>query len=116
GAHRRRALRLRRLGRAQAGLGKREGQRKREREGQVMRWLLLAALLCSRKTEKVAPSLPPAESVGAKDLAFWKWFGADADEVAKVKDGHEPIADQLAAELHKIEDGLVFELGLGKSG
>jgi hypothetical protein len=81
-----------------------------------MRWLFFAALLSSCKTERVAPSLPPTEAVEVRDLAFWRWFSAHAAEVATVKDGREPISDQLAAELHKIEDGLVFELGLGKSG
>ena len=46
------------------------------------------------------------------DGAFWRWFSAHAREVATVKRADEPIADQLAAELHKIDPRLTFELGV----
>jgi hypothetical protein len=81
----------------------------------MMRWLLLMALI-SCKTERVAPSLPPTETVGAADLTFWKWFGAHAAQVATIKDGSEPIMNELGDELHKIDADLAFELGVGKSG
>jgi hypothetical protein len=56
-------------------------------------------------------SPPPAAVTG--DAAFWKWFDAHKDEVAKIKRADEPIADQLAAELHKISPDLTFEMGIG---
>jgi hypothetical protein len=37
------------------------------------------------------------------DAAFWRWFVAHKDEVATVRRADEPIADQLAAQLHRID-------------
>jgi hypothetical protein len=47
------------------------------------------------------------------DALFWKWFAAHAEEVGKIKRADEPIADQLAGELHKVSPELTFEMGIG---
>lgn len=46
------------------------------------------------------------------NAAFWDWFRAHAAEVATVQRGDEKIADRLAAELHKIDARLTFEVGV----
>jgi hypothetical protein len=53
------------------------------------------------------------EASAARDAAFWTWFKAHRLEVAKVKSADEPIANELAAELHKIDPRLIPELGIG---
>ncbi len=71
-----------------------------------MRALIVSLLLVGCKT---TPPPPPAPSLEA---GFWKWFAAHAAEVGKIERGDEPIADQLAAELHKVNDKLTFEMGI----
>ena len=84
--------------------------------------LLLSIAGCHQNANPApAASAAPAATATASstaaaseaDAAFWRWFAAHADEVAKIKTGHEPIADELSGALHKVRDGLTFELGVG---
>ena len=59
-----------------------------------------------------APIAGSSDASSSSDAAFWQWFAANKDEVAKVKRADEPMADQLAAHLHAIDGGLTFELGV----
>ncbi len=43
---------------------------------------------------------------------FWKWFGDNANSIASVKNGTEPILQKVARELRKVHPGLDFEIGL----
>jgi hypothetical protein len=54
----------------------------------------------------------PVASPG-DEAAFWRWFKDHRVEVGKVKRADEPIAKQLASELHKVDPRLIFELGIG---
>jgi hypothetical protein len=49
----------------------------------------------------------------AAEATFWQWFRTHADKVATIRRADEPIADELAAELHKVDPGLTFEVGFG---
>ena len=62
----------------------------------------------------VAAIVLGATQVRARDAnaAFWDWFRAHAAEVATIARGDEKIADRLAAELHKIDSRLTFEVGV----
>jgi hypothetical protein len=55
-------------------------------------------------------------AANAADVAFWRWFAAHQGEVAKVQKADEPVANQLAAELHKVDPRLTFELGVDPKG
>jgi hypothetical protein len=46
-----------------------------------------------------------------KSAAFWAWFAANSESLAKVKTGKEPICAALMAELTKVEKGLTWEFG-----
>lgn len=89
----------------------------------MMRWVLVAALALTacKKDPEVAPPSPKqpgatpfvAERV-EKDAAFWKWVAANVEGLKAVKSGHEPVTEQLAAQLEMVAPGLVFELGVGR--
>lgn len=86
-----------------------------------MRVLLLAllALAGCKKAADVPPPVapvvaPPRAASPAGDAAFWAWVAAHVDELKAVKNGREPVTEQLTAALEKIEPGLVFELGVGR--
>jgi hypothetical protein len=49
----------------------------------------------------------------AAEATFWQWFRTHADKVATIRSAKEPIADELATELHKVDPGLTFEVGFG---
>ena len=44
---------------------------------------------------------------------FWKWFEDNADTLAAVRSGGDPILQKLNRELRKVHSGLGFEMGLG---
>jgi len=76
--------------------------------------VLLAISSCSKSREThptggtaPAPSLPV-------ETTFWQWFVAHKDQVATIKRADEPIANQLAEELHRINTNLTFEMSVGE--
>lgn len=58
-----------------------------------------------------APKVPEASP--DRDAAFWTWFKDHRLEIAKIKKADEPIANEIASELHKVDPRLIFELGIG---
>jgi hypothetical protein len=44
---------------------------------------------------------------------FWKWFEDNADSLAAVKSGNDPILQKLNHELSRVHPNLCFEMGLG---
>lgn len=81
--------------------------------------LLLGACSKRRETaarEDAAAASPSSSSITAlptaADAAFWQWFVSKKDVVATVKRADEPIANELAAQLHKVDKDLTFELGI----
>jgi hypothetical protein len=46
-----------------------------------------------------------------KIAAFWAWFVANSEDLAKILTGREPICATLKAELTKVEKGLTWEFG-----
>ncbi len=86
-----------------------------------MRWFLVLATVASltacKKDPPPAPvpvAVKPVLSEAERARAFWAWVASHVDALKAVKTGHEPVTAQLAAELEKVEPGLVFELGLGR--
>jgi hypothetical protein len=79
--------------------------------------LLLAGIVTACQPEMAPPAAPTADLDGATstEAAFWSWFDAHQAEVAKVERADEPIADDLARELHKVDRELTFELGVNAS-
>lgn len=67
----------------------------------------LALVLCLSLPALAAPATP-----ATPEDAFWAWFISHQEQVAKIKTAGEPIADQLAAELHKLGPQLTFEVGV----
>lgn len=43
---------------------------------------------------------------------FWKWFEGNADSLAAVRSGNDPILQKLSRELRKVHPNLDFEMGL----
>jgi hypothetical protein len=76
--------------------------------------LLLSVVLLAGCHPKDTSPTTRGDGVGASspEAAFWTWFAAHQAEVAKVQHADEPIAEDLARELHKVDDDLVFELGV----
>jgi hypothetical protein len=70
---------------------------------------LLASVAAYQKRPGATPPVAPASTIGSSDAAFWRWFVAHKDEVATVRRADEPIADELAAQLHRIDPQLTFE-------
>jgi len=83
--------------------------------------LCVVACACSRTSAPANVGAPsstsnaPSASVAATtpEAAFWRWFVAHQGDVAKIEKGDEPIADELADELKKVDPGLTFEIGVG---
>src|SRR3990172_2505765 len=44
---------------------------------------------------------------------FWQWFEENADSLAAIKSGKDPIIQKLGRELRKVHSHLNFEMGLG---
>jgi hypothetical protein len=44
---------------------------------------------------------------------FWKWFEVNADSLAAVRSGDDPILQKVSRELRKVHPHLDFEMGLG---
>ena len=44
---------------------------------------------------------------------FWKWFVDNANSLAAVRNGNDPILQKLDRELRKVHPNLNFEMGLG---
>ena len=86
-----------------------------------MRQFLCAVLVlagCKKPPEPVvtAPMTPArVEPVGIydRDAMFWSWVLTHVGELKGVKTGNEPVLQELALELQKVDPGLVFELGAG---
>jgi hypothetical protein len=98
-----------------------------------MRWIVIAALLAGacKKEEPAKPAAAPVAPTPAgdkpppdnapkvpepsadRDAAFWTWFKDHRLEIAKIKRADEPIANQIASEMHKVDPRLIFELGIG---
>ena len=82
-----------------------------------MRWLVivlcvaLAACSKDRAGSSASPAPSTANAPATPETAFWKWFGAHATEIGMIASGKEPIAAELAGELHKIDAGLTFAIG-----
>jgi hypothetical protein len=78
--------------------------------------VLIATLTACSKPKETGSAASSAASASAAnaaaDAAFWKWFVAHKDEVAAVKRADEPIADELAAQLRKIDKDVTFELAV----
>jgi hypothetical protein len=64
--------------------------------------------LCACKTAGTGE--PPYDDA-AKRAAFWKWFAQHAKQVDEIRTAKESIADELAAQLHRVDPALTFELG-----
>lgn len=65
----------------------------------------------------LSPSLRAQDDpADGKAAAFWTWFAAHSEELAKVVNGREPVCRTLAAELTKVEKGLTWEFGPTKDG
>jgi len=101
----------------------------------MMRWVLIAALLLGACKKDEPAAKPPEAPVAAptpagdkpppdnvpkvpeaspdRDAAFWTWFKDHRLEIAKLKRADEPVANQIATELHKVDPRLIFELGIG---
>jgi hypothetical protein len=47
---------------------------------------------------------------------FWKWFEDNANTLAAVRSGEDPILNKLTLELRKVHPGLGFEMGFGNDG
>jgi len=45
---------------------------------------------------------------------FWEWFQANSDQLAAVKNGEDPILQELSHELQRVHPKLTFEMGLGE--
>lgn len=79
-----------------------------------MRILMIAVLLVGGCQKREVPAAAPAPAqVADADPAFWRWFMAHKENVAAVRRGDDPAANELAAELHKVDPKLTFELGVG---
>ncbi|HVK77351.1 MAG TPA: hypothetical protein VM734_28790 [Kofleriaceae bacterium] len=75
-----------------------------------------APLAEAREASPAAPRVhgeAPAPAPTAKDRRFWAWVATHLDELRTITRGDEPIADELAAQLVAVEEGLTFELGVG---
>jgi hypothetical protein len=53
-------------------------------------------------------SLLVSVSPAAPEASFWQWFAANAAHVATIRHGDEPIADELAAQLKKVDPDLTY--------
>lgn len=71
--------------------------------------LALALIACNGSSGPSA--VEPAEGASTADAGFWRWFRAHAGEAATIKQGSEPIMAKLAAELRRVDERLVFEVG-----
>jgi hypothetical protein len=61
-----------------------------------------------------APERPKVpEPSPDRDAAFWTWFKDHRVQIAALKRADEPVANQIATELHKVDPRLIFELGIG---
>ena len=86
-------------------------------------WFVAAGLVlvgCKKEPVAVAPKVevpPPAPAEAkadpARDAAFWAWVSAHLDALKRAT-SDSPIIEQLDAELAKVDEGLTFELGIGK--
>jgi hypothetical protein len=47
---------------------------------------------------------------------FWKWFEDNANSLAAVRSGDDPILQKISRELRKVHPGLDFEMGLSDNG
>jgi len=75
---------------------------------------LTALTACSKRKEtgSAASTSTSGPTSAEADAAFWKWFILHKDEVGKVARADEPIANELATHLHKIDKDLTFELAV----
>jgi hypothetical protein len=80
-----------------------------------MRILMIAVLLAGGCQKREVPATAPVQvaQVADADSAFWRWFVAHKEDVAAVRRADDPAANELAAELHKVDGKLTFELGVG---
>lgn len=46
---------------------------------------------------------------------FWKWFEDNANSLAAVRSGNDPILQKISRELCKVHPNLDFEMGLSDS-
>ena len=60
--------------------------------------------------------LPSFLSGQRAEARFWKWFEANDSVLFAVKTGNEPICDQLADQLRRLNPALTFEFGPIESG
>jgi len=72
--------------------------------------LLLAISGCTKSRE----AKPAAAGLASAETTFWQWFVAHKSEVATIKHANEPIANQLAEQLHHIDANLTFEMSVGE--
>lgn len=75
--------------------------------------LLMGTTACRRGTERAKEPASEVAPAVSSEAAFWKWFVDHQGEIASIKKGDEPIANELASELHKVDKGLTFEIGSG---
>ncbi len=54
--------------------------------------------------------------VPSAEQAFWDWFAAHATEAATIRTAREPVADQLASALHRVDPQLTFAIGSHPGG
>lgn len=81
--------------------------------------VVLALTACTKPNDKGGPggaasssALSVAGANAAADAAFWQWFAGHKGKLAVVKRADEPIADELAAQLRKIDKDMTFELAV----
>ncbi len=63
----------------------------------------------------IAPTRLPMTSTDPH-TAFWQWFHDNIDRFNRFEDDQERLMDELSDQLHEIDENLVYEVYIAKSG